>query len=380
MDKETKIKNRLFALILVVLTMPLVQFYFPFIKVGKLRGDVEEVKDVDFSIDSFKLGIYQDRKENFLKNNFGFHSYFIRLNNEWQYDLYGNINANGVLFGTDGFLYEENYIHAYYGHDFIGEDSIKRQVDRLQLITDSLKSRGVELVVLMAPGKGSFYPEHFPESFQNLNKGQTNSEVFRKYFSQSNIHFFDAQSWFEKMKSTVHQEHKLFSKTGIHWSRYGEYLVADSILKLTEKLTGKKMPTMQLDGIMESRWLKYKDDDISRGMNLLFRRPDYIMSYPMLSWKHRERNTTKVMVVGDSYYFGLYDERFSREYLGRGQFWYYFKQILSEDTVDEPNVAKADVLQEIQKHKVVILLCTDANLPRFGFGFIERLYPLLKDL
>src|SRR5690606_32551870 len=83
----------------------------------------------------------------------------------------------------------------------------------------------------------------------------------------------------------------------------------------------------------------------------------------------------KTLVIGDSYYWGLYGNGFASQFFDNGQFWYYHNQIY-EDGKEAVWVKDQDIMKEIEKHEVVILLSTVANLYRFAFGFIDDLYNL----
>ena len=43
--------------------------------------------------------------------------------------------AFGVIIGKENYFYEENYIKAYTGVDFLGEDSLSRMVNRIKFIS-----------------------------------------------------------------------------------------------------------------------------------------------------------------------------------------------------------------------------------------------------
>jgi hypothetical protein len=42
------------------------------------------------------------------------------------------------------------------------------------------------------------------------------------------------------------------------------------------------------------------------------------------------------------------------------------------------NVADINLSDEINKHDVIMLMATEANLADFGWGFIDNVYELLK--
>ena len=66
----------------------------------------------------------------------------------------------------------------------------------------------------------------------------------------------------------------------------------------------------------------------------------------------------------------------SRDVFNNGQFWYYNQQIYPESFKNPTNVEDIDLLQEVEKNDVILLLSTDANLYKFAFGFIDQLHEI----
>lgn len=372
------IKKVLFFLILGVLLIPLVQLVHPVFKIEPLSGAIEKVEDAHISKTTWFSGDYQKQTDAYSKANFGLNQPAIRLYNQLEYSLYDKLNANGALIGKKGYLYEENYIMAYKGVDFIGEDSIKKQVEKLQFISESLKSKNIHLVVMFAPGKASFYPDFFPERYDGMKSQTTNYETYIKHFNNKNINFLDFHKWFRDMKSTVHQTHKLYSKTGIHWSKYGEYVAMDSLLRYFSRLTNDSFPEIELKKIEFSRKLRDTDNDVWKGLNLLKMFADYEMSYPVTERRYPERNNKKVMTISDSYYWGMFNYGLSRDYFADGEFWYYYNEIYPQNYSTKTLVNMQDVVQKINENKIVLIMCTEANFSRIGFGFIDEVYRQLN--
>lgn len=368
------IKSGLFLVVLGVLFLPMLQSKFRIFTIRPLDGAVEAAADPYISKGKWLSGEYQKEQEAYVKDSFGLREPLIRLYNQWNYSLYNKTSANHVIIGREGYLYEENYIKACLGLDFIGEDSIRGQVGKLKVIADALKKKDIDLVVLLAPGKGSFYPEFFPERYDTVKPRTTNADVFKKYLKNEGINLFDAHTWFGALKSTVHPTHKLYSKTGVHWSKYGEYIVADSLLSYLSALRDSRFPELVVDSLEVSPRLQSTDNDIWKGMNLFVRMPDFEMTYPYFHRTGEERNTTKVLTIADSYFWGLYWMGLPEDYFAGGEFWYYFQERYPQQFRTPSPVSEISLLEKIEQHKVVLLICTDANLPRFGFGFIDEMY------
>ena len=369
-------KKILFYVIISFLCVPIVQQKGQFISIKPLHGSFHNMDPISISFKNWFNGTYPKHTEKYLNENFGFRSFFVRIYNQLQYSLFKKAKANGVIIGKENYLYEENYILAYLGRDFIGEEKIIQKVEKLKKISDTLSSKSIEIIILLAPGKGSFYPEYIPEKYSPTNFNKTNYEVYKNFILQEGLHLLDFQSWFLQMKRN--SKHPLFPKTGIHWSKYGEFLVADSIINYINYRTSKNVCSkILLTKMNESNNPLDTDDDIENGMNLLFNIKDLKMGYPEFQFElSRDTSKSKVLVVADSYYWGLFNSGISRDIFNNGEFWFYNKQIYPQSYTAPLNVEDINLNDHIESNDVIILLSTDANLSKFAFGFIDEAYDL----
>jgi hypothetical protein len=320
--------------------------------------------------DNWFSGKYQEGQDKYITDHTGFRPGWVRVYNQWNYSLFNIAHASGVIRGKEDYLYEESYINAYYGTDFLGEQKIEKITQDWKSIQDTLKEKGIDLVVILAPGKASFYPEYIPETYKRSRTGNTNYEVFKKQFQKQAVTHIDMHSWFESMKKE--SRYPLFSKTGIHWSAYGQFLVADSLSKFVSKRCKIEIPHLVLETIVESDEPSLGDDDIGRGMNLMFGIPDLKLAYPKFHPNRKpKKNDPKVLVIADSFYWPLFNSNTSNFLFNGGEFWYYNEQIYPASYTKETLVKNQSLDQKLKENKVVFLLITDANLHKFSFGFIE---------
>ena len=66
-----------------------------------------------------------------------------------------------------------------------------------------------------------------------------------------------------------------------------------------------------------------------------------------------------------------------RDVFNRGQFWFYNRKIFEEGKSPRM-VNDINVLREVEKHNLILLIATDATLYKFAFGFIDQLYELYQ--
>lgn len=368
-------KKKLFILIFILISLPGIQYFTSLIKVKPLKGWFIQEPNPSLNLNSWLDGTFQKGKEKYLKQKFGFRPDFVRINNQLDYSLFGQLNANSLIVGKDEYLFESNYIKAYYGTDFIGDSIVIDKVEKLKYIQSKLNKKGKNICIILAPGKGSFFPEYIPESHKKNTIGKTNYEAYSTQLKLTNLPLIDFQDWFLKHKSL--SPYPLYSQGGIHWSRYGEIMATDSIANYIGLLTNKHVPDLIIDRIDVTRKNQFRDYDIGEALNLML--PQNTSTYPMAypSYHIKSDSTTeqvKSLFVSDSFYWGMFNSGFSNSLFGKGQFWYYNQQIYPDSYNKPLNVSDIDIIKGVEQHDVVVLMSTDANLFKFAYGFIDQLY------
>ncbi len=368
-----KAKSALFSIVMLLLWLPLLQSTFMFFNEEPLGGAIIEVKKPLYSYDSFLAGEFQNQLEEYQKSSFGFRNTLIRLNNQKIFSLYSIAKASSVVVGKEDFLYDKSYITSYLGEDYVGEKLITSNISQLLKVKEILNSKGKDIVFVIAPGKASYYPEYIPTKYTNKKKNKTNYEDYLAHFKKHNINYIDFSHWFLVNKSK--SKYPLYPKCGIHWSKYGEYLVSDSLIKYIEKLRDIDLPKLILDSLVISKKNLFEDYDIGYGMNLLFEMPTFPMAYP---YTHIEQNGgqhgIKTLVIGDSFYWGLFNREISHQIFKHGEFWYYNKSVYSYDINGYKNVVEMDLEKTINENDLFILFFSEVNMVNFDYGFINSLY------
>lgn len=337
-----------------------------------LKGAVTYAVLPDFDIRSWFDGSFQQNFDKFVNDDIGFRPWLVRLRNQIAWSLFGKRYAAGVIKGKNNYLYELNYINAYNGVDFLGADTIRQRTLRIKQLSDKLEERGKTLLVCIAPGKGSFYPEFFPDNMPPKPTQETNYHYYLKMLKEHQVHVLDFNGWFLQMKNR--SECILYPQYGIHWSYYGMILATDSLIKHVEQIRNIDMPNMVIGEIRKSQKLQPLDYDIARGLNLIFKLPTVPMCYPQFEW---EDNTGKVqpqiLAVSDSFYWSMEDIGIGTKSFSGGGFWFYNHEIYPTDS-DKPlytKTAGSKRIEIIDKTDVIILMATEATIPRFSWGFVE---------
>jgi hypothetical protein len=412
MEKRLKITS---WILIGMLLLPLFQQTTRLFHERKLKGAFTQSPVPVLSGDRWMDGTYQDSLERALNDRFGFRNMFIRINNQVAFSLYRKALASGVVIGKKNYLYEMNYIRARNGEDYIGDSAVAYKAQKLKEIQDYFGARDKHFVVAFAAGKGSFYPEFFPDRYrkQSLSASNPNSKEiatpeqsksnrdasdgqagreqlkndapeaeryadgydppfrtnlceYRKQFDSLGVNYIDFNKWFLEMKDTSH--YCLYPRTGIHWSYYGMVLAIDSLNNYLAEVAGREMPHFEYGEIELSRNYRSSDRDIEDGMNIIFRINCDRMAYPKVQFVDKDMKKLKGVVIADSFFWGLHNIGFSSRIFENGEFWYYNKRIIANHLKKPIELDTIDRIERLKDADVIILMATEATLPKFPFG------------
>ena len=378
--KSNKLHTFLFALVIAALFLPLIQMVKPFVEVGPLFGSIVPTAKDSLTLEAWFDGTYQENRNKYINEQFGFRNTAVRLHNQIAFSLFRKAKANGVIIGKEDYLYEIKYINAYRGAEEINQSELDSNLFMLKAIQSKLKEKGVELVVVMNPGKASFYPEFIPDEFPILSNRSYYSE-YQKGLESQGIQHIDFGKWFREMKGKTPAP--LFPKTGIHWSQYGATLAADSLVNYCVKLFGKNMNEFgwNKNDLPLSTTMESVDDDIGLGMNLYSPIDVLPMAYPRVGVNDKYGVSfgnrgiqPKVAVISDSYFFNLMQLPWAPDIFSELNFYFYNKQL---HHLPGGATTKTDVLsqmQDIEKSNVVFVMATECNMDKLGWGFISNAY------
>lgn len=371
--KHIALKRILLIILLLSFWMPFLQKNLLHLPEKELKGAFTQGEKLNLIMNTWFDGSYQENMEEYQKAQYGFSSYMVRLYNQMYFSFFRETNAF-VVIGKEDFLYEENYIKAHYGLDFVGDSLIESKVKKLALIQDSLTLQGKYLLVVLAPGKASYFPDFIPDSYTKA-EGPTNYERYCFYLDKYQVNLLDFNQWFRQAKDT--SRYQLYTKSGVHWSAYGYTLAADSLLKFIEYNTGKTMPHMQWEGIETSREARFTDQDAEESLNLIYDIPEGLKAYPKYSFlKDSTTYPMKSITIADSYWWSFFGTDLAKGMFDENEFWYYFQENYS---FNRPmvNREEVDLPAQVEKADLIMMLSTDANLYKFAFGAIDDLHLLL---
>ena len=113
-------------------------------------------------------------------------------------------------------------------------------------ISDKLLKLNKHLILVIAPSKPSYFREFLPNEYKQTNN-KNNYQVISEGIKKQHLNCIDFSNWFNKNKYT--SKYPLYPKHGNHWSMYGSWLAADSIIKYIEAKKNIDMPNLVLKSI-----------------------------------------------------------------------------------------------------------------------------------
>jgi len=367
-------KNGLLMLIMSIIFLPLLQNKLNLFELKPLKGAIQNEEEGTFIKNNWFSSTFQEMQEKHLNAMFGFRNDLVRVNNQISFSLFNKAKANDVIIGKENYLYEKSYIDTYAGNDFLGEDSIANTIKQLKFISDTLSKLNKHLIIVLAPGKASFYPEYIPDKYLPVLKN-TNYKSFSRGVKRNSLHVIDFNKWF--IKNKYKSKYPLYPKNGIHWSNYAVALVIDSIIKKIETTRNINLPNLYFNHVKIEK-PKGDDNDIADGMNLMFELKSVDLAYPKIIIEDGLNKTKpRVLTISDSYYWGIYNMGISKCFSNH-HFWYYNKMVYPETFKHELQAEELDLNLEIKNHDVIIIMATEANLKNFGWGIIQNLDKLFK--
>jgi len=374
MEKRSHILRRILVIVILsVMALPILQDKFFHLPFPPLKGAIVKLKEPTFTFSKWFDESFQKQRDKYNTQTFGYHDILVRIYHQFLYNFYRKAGAKYVVIGKDNYLYEENYINASYGTDFIGTDSINRRMEMAKYIQDTLAKLNKTFLFVFAPSKASYYPEYIPDRFSRQ-KRITNYSQYIKTARELGIHYIDFNDYFIRQKPV--STYPLMPKYGIHWSYYGMCLAVDSMVKYIQHARNIDMPGIYWDTIFH-HLAKNEDYDIGDGLNLLVPIPKDTLAYPNLLFENPQgRVKPSALIIGDSFYFVMYGV--GSKLFKHSQFWYYNKEVYSMGS-ETRNISDIDLKRELRKHDIIIIMGAEATLPNLGWGFIENSYRLYHD-
>ena len=365
-------KTVLYIIFLITLLLPLLQALTRLVPERPLAGAYVPHERPSISAQSWFDGSFQADFEPYTNEHLGFHNSLVRLRNLFCFKIIHQTNAQNVVLGKENYLYEQDYIDAHYGTDFIGRDSILSLVKKTKDLQDLLAAKGKTLVVFLAPSKADFFPEYIPESLQKAETDNTNYKIFSQLLKQYGVNVIDYNAYFLSQKTS--SPHPLYPQYGIHWSEYGMVNATDSLLRYLRQQCGYKMSKLIIDGYDISQEAQKTDYDLGDLLNLAGKQlRGYPLCYPNWHWEEDTTSPKPVLTaIADSYYWAVFNMGI-QQLCFNGSFWYYNSTVYPESYTTETKTGDLNMEDEIEKADIFLIMSTTPGLKTFSWGALDSL-------
>ena len=138
--------------------------------------------------------------------------------------LFGVSTEDGVIRGTDGWLYYMDSLDDYLGVELLSDRGIFNIAHSLALMQEYVENAGRTFLFTVAPNKNSLYPEHMPYYYRTKVSGTHSVDRLRSALAAQGVRYTDLYEVFEG------QDELLYHKRDSHWNNRGAALAAETIL------------------------------------------------------------------------------------------------------------------------------------------------------
>lgn len=376
MAAKTKTYSIHAVIALIAIALPLLVSFVTSDNKPNLVGLVISDEKPKFSWSTWFDASYQEEMEDYNNDHWAFKEKMVRLNNQFYYSAFNQIRVNNFVIGKNDYVFSENYIFSAFGDDLMEEKKVTSLLEKAKVIQDTLQKKGIDLLLVFAPGKGEGCKEFVEDKYVHEVKN-TNHNLFASNSKRMGLNYLDLYDYFGKLKPK--SPYPLFPKFGHHWSYYGECLAVDTIIKHIEKLHHCDMPALVWDSVEVVDTARSRDADVLNSMNLYANpKQNMKLAYPMIQFENDSlKNVTRVLTVSDSYWYGPVYMGVPQNCFAKGEFWYYYNRVVPTRVAGEKTeVWQLDLKKEIESNQVIMLLYSDGNLSTFGSNFIQDVYEL----
>lgn len=368
-----KLKTLIFLVLLFTLLAPVIQQKTGLFEEKALLGEGSPAAYPGFSFKTWFTDEFQVKFNQATEENVGFRPDLIRLKNQIEYTIFKKANASGVVVGKNRYVFESDYIRSYTGRDYLGDYFWDHKFDRLKRVHDTLAKLGVQLAVVLEPGKATFHSEYIPQRFTRFKSDQTNYQGIVKESAKKGIPLLDLNRFFKEEKNS--SPFPLFPKGGIHWSAGGMVLAADTLLGFIGGALHLPVPDLVIDRVEMSDSLQGTDGDVVGLMNLIKAPGHPKMGYPVFHLEDKGLvQKPKVLVISDSYFFSILGAKIPARAFANEAFWYYNKTIYPDSWSAPRDTGSLNIPQTIEGMDLILVMVTERFYHRFDWDFTDVLY------
>lgn len=296
-------------------------------------------------------------------------TYLLRVRNQYQYSLFGKINAESVYqFGDQFFRF---YMYGFNEkYNYVGLDTIRKKVDLLEQVQHKI-GKDVPIITVIAPSKARYYEHLLPERHRTKTK-RTNYDAYLNELAACNFTVLDFNDYFIKHPS---ETPAIFGNGGIHWSHYAAAIAMDSLIQYVSHVKNIPFSTFRYEPYYADGY-NVDDLDIALMRNIFVRAKDDKLRNVKLFDVPRKRKL-RAVIIGDSFFMTIqYMDLRRRIFSNDSPYYYYFGHECGVNYEEYP-IDPKQVAAELKRADCVIIMSDIVNLENYTFGFPQKVLPYL---
>ncbi len=160
----------------------------------------------------------------YFEDHFAYRQEMVTADSLIRGNVFGVSAADGVIEGTDGWLYYKDSLDDYLGRDVLSDRAVYNIAHTVKMMQDYVERNGRNFLFLVAPNKNSLYDEYMPYYYSVKVSDTSNIDKLIPQLEQEGVNFVDLYQVFES------QDEILYHKRDSHWDNRGAALAAETIL------------------------------------------------------------------------------------------------------------------------------------------------------
>ena len=160
----------------------------------------------------------------YFEEHFAYRQEFVTADAMVRSKVFGVSAADGVIDGTEGWLYYKDSLKDYLGYEVLSDRAVFNVAHTLKMIQDYVEEKGNQFLFTVAPNKNSLYGDHMPYYDQIRSDGERNIDKLRAALTKEEVHYLDLYPLFEN------SEEILYHKTDSHWNNKGAAMASETLM------------------------------------------------------------------------------------------------------------------------------------------------------
>lgn len=366
------------SLFCLLLAAPPLQMLLQLAPESPLYGVVSDAPFPSFSWHDVSRGTFQSAFETWLNQHMGFRTEAIRTECQINLSCFRESSiktGDAPIIGEQNFVFARVYVDAFNRRQNLRNFNPDAMAQKLRRLQDGLQKRGKAFLFLISPSKAEIYPEYIPPRFTARIPGDagTYSRLIEALNTQG-VRTIDGHTLF--MDCKAHSPLLLFPPGGIHWLPYSVAFVLEQTTRELERQIGRPMVHLTCDSITAaSADMGGEYVDVASMLNTWstphwdVRIPDPCFSTPPGAEPYRPR----LLMVGDSFAFGLINLMQRYKVTGDLDLYYYYSKLqrYPGNAISMLDKAGLDWEREVFSKDAVIIEINEVQLDSEAWGFVD---------